>query len=365
MSEVFWYSGIGSSEKSSKRITGGGGTEGGASQVNHFLVLIRFALSLEVDWSLFFLFRGETVTVGQHRRLELRLREFERWAMSILLCSLEMGYLQILSCFSMFSHWITAVSWSLRGRVKVGWRPKLLGWGRWWRGRARRPRGWGPGRRPPVRRPRKPPSSGERWANKVLNCFKVTFGAHRRERRWALHRAEKQRPRRRGLSWRNNWRFNLFPNFTLVDEESCGLWIDERWFDSWFKVSEVEVLSARNELKLAVRRAEDLQVTDSQLARHLLTCAGCYSWGDGQRDGLGWHSWGEWGWGPASPASRRQDAKQVQVKAQLWLTWIFSLSIKKNCRSGHSLFTEPSNVSTVSSIEERDESEAWWEKGWE
>ena len=31
---------------------------------------------------------------------------------------------------------------------------------------------------------------------------------------------------------------------------------------------------------------------------------------------------------------------------------------KKNCRSGHSLFTEPSNVSTVSSIEERDESEA-------
>ena len=49
----------------------------------------------------------------------------------------------------------------------------------------------------------------------------------------------------------------------------------------------MEVLSARNELKLAVRRAEDLQVTDSQLARHLLTCAGCYSWGDGQRDGLG------------------------------------------------------------------------------
>ena len=34
--------------------------------------------------------------------------------------------------------------------------------------------------------------------------------------------------------------------------------------------------------------------------------------------------------------------------------------IHKNCRSGHSLFTEPSvsNVSTVSSIEERDESEA-------
>ena len=31
-----------------------------------------------------------------------------------------------------------------------------------------------------------------------------------------------------------------------------------------FKVSEVEVLSARNELKLAVRRAEDLQVKFSQ-----------------------------------------------------------------------------------------------------
>ena len=30
------------------------------------------------------------------------------------------------------------------------------------------------------------------------------------------------------------------------------------------KVSEVEVLSARNELKLAVRRAEDLQVKFSQ-----------------------------------------------------------------------------------------------------
>ena len=25
------------------------------------------------------LLRGETVTVGQHRRLELRLREYERW----------------------------------------------------------------------------------------------------------------------------------------------------------------------------------------------------------------------------------------------------------------------------------------------
>ena len=37
------------------------------------------------------------------------------------------------------------------------------------------------------------------------------------------------------------------------------------------KVSEVEVLSARNELKLAVRRAEDLQVSSTRARWHFLT----------------------------------------------------------------------------------------------
>ena len=58
-------------------------------------------------------------------------------------------------------------------------------------------------------------------------------------------------------------------------------------------MSEVEVLSARNELKLAVRRAEDLQVNFSRFVIGFTNCSGCYSWGDGQRDGLGRHSWGQ------------------------------------------------------------------------
>ena len=45
----------------------------------------------------------------------------------------------------------------------------------------------------------------------------------------------------------------------------------ERQKPPFFQVSEVEVLSARNELKLAVRRAEDLQVSMITLFTKTLT----------------------------------------------------------------------------------------------
>jgi len=91
------------------------------------------------------------------------------------------------------------------------------------------------------------------------------------------------------------------------------------------EVSEVEVLSARNELKLAVRRAEDLQAAihgemDSETDLDDTV-------GDSEDEDL-----------LLQQAGRRQSKS----------------------RSGHSLYTEPSgsNVSAVSSIEEREESEA-------
>ena len=73
-----------------------------------------------------------------------------------------------------------------------------------------------------------------------------------------LPRAEKQKLLRRELSWRNNLRF------VQLDFYTCFILQFKSNFYTCFilqsKVSEVEVLSARNELKLAVRRAEDLQV---------------------------------------------------------------------------------------------------------
>merc|ERR1712079_686469 len=91
------------------------------------------------------------------------------------------------------------------------------------------------------------------------------------------------------------------------------------------EVSEVEVLSARNELKLAVRRAEDLQAAihgemDSETDMDDTV-------GDSEDEDL-----------------LLQQASRIQSKS----------------RSGTSLLTEPSGstFSNVSSIEERDESEA-------
>jgi len=91
------------------------------------------------------------------------------------------------------------------------------------------------------------------------------------------------------------------------------------------EVSEVEVLSARNELKLAVRRAEDLQA-----AIH------------GEMDS-------ETDLDDTVGDSEEEDMLLQQTSRR-----------QSKSRSGHSLYTDPSgsNVSTVSSIEERDESEA-------
>ena len=69
--------GVGSTEKSSQRTLGRGRAESRAPQVSVCFNLGSISI---IIWVTNYLscFRGETVTVGQHRRLELRLREFER-----------------------------------------------------------------------------------------------------------------------------------------------------------------------------------------------------------------------------------------------------------------------------------------------
>ena len=60
----------------------------------------------------------------------------------------------------------------------------------------------------------------------------------------------------------------IWPGLPLIPVSNFywDTWTDKN--SHFFQVSEVEVLSARNELKLAVRRAEDLQVSKITLFHH-------------------------------------------------------------------------------------------------